>query len=865
MKKVHVYPHTHWDYEWYFTANETIIQLIYHMDEVIRALENGDLKTYLLDGQVSILEEYLKYIPENYDIVHRLVQEKKLLIGPWYTQSDELIISGESIVRNLYYGITSAKKLGHCFEIGYLPDSFGQSQDMPKIYSGFNIDYAIFWRGVNPEIINEREFFWKSHDGSQVLVSHIKNGYYYGGNIIYNDDVESVEKTILDGAGDNMLLPVGGDQRYVDFNLKERIAKYNNESVNQLLYEESDCLQYFESIKNRKYQNVYGEFIDATVSKIHHSIYSSRYDHKYLNDKIERRMIYQLEPLMLLAQMNGMKPKMTMIEKIWKTLLMNHAHDSACGCNSDKTNQSILQRLIEADQLSYSAMDYLLRKISESLKNIQTNDLIIYNTLAYQKTEPFKLKITTHSPYFEIYDQDVRVPFDILTQEKMNAGSIRKNQNMDPELDYYESCILIRVKLDSLSMKVLQIKECEQKNEYLKINEQKYIEDNYYRIEYNEGQLNLYDKNHHHDMKNFIEIEDCGDDGDTYDWSPLENDKREIYRFSNAHVQYVIGKTYQSMVIKGQWQLYQNLDERCKHGQTQEVPYVFTIKLLNTGRIDFHLEVDNQVKDHRMRIIMDTPVYSDVSISDTQFDTIQRKNNPDHMDDWQQLGWKEEPTPIYPMIHHVSLRNDRMSASALVKGIKEYEIIDNHKIALTLFRSVGYLGKPDLLRRPGIASGNEFKYIPTPDSQLLKSMKFKFSLMLSKNYDEINVIRQWENMAISPLYYQIQELNRFVNTQKYFVTHPLPYDTKVIPSIVDASETKKLVITSISSIDEKNYYVRMYNPYMNQVTGEIYFNGQNVHEVNLLLETKQEVELKDGYCQLPMFQPKEIKTFKITL
>ena len=64
MKKRHVYSHTHWDYEWYFTASESIIQLIYHMDEVISALESGTLKTYLLDSQVSILEEYLNMMPE---------------------------------------------------------------------------------------------------------------------------------------------------------------------------------------------------------------------------------------------------------------------------------------------------------------------------------------------------------------------------------------------------------------------------------------------------------------------------------------------------------------------------------------------------------------------------------------------------------------------------------------------------------------------------------------------------------------------------------------------------------------------------------------------------------------------------------
>ena len=69
MKKMHVYSHTHWDYEWYFTASESIIQLIYHMDEVISALESGTLKTYLLDSQVSILEEYLHMMPEKEPVI----------------------------------------------------------------------------------------------------------------------------------------------------------------------------------------------------------------------------------------------------------------------------------------------------------------------------------------------------------------------------------------------------------------------------------------------------------------------------------------------------------------------------------------------------------------------------------------------------------------------------------------------------------------------------------------------------------------------------------------------------------------------------------------------------------------------------
>ena len=63
-RKVHVIHHTHWDFEWYFTANESLVQLAYHLDEVMQALEQQQISYYLLDGQMSILDDYLTSFPE---------------------------------------------------------------------------------------------------------------------------------------------------------------------------------------------------------------------------------------------------------------------------------------------------------------------------------------------------------------------------------------------------------------------------------------------------------------------------------------------------------------------------------------------------------------------------------------------------------------------------------------------------------------------------------------------------------------------------------------------------------------------------------------------------------------------------------
>lgn len=64
--KVHVIPHTHWDREWYFTTSRSKIYLAKQVKEVLETLENNeDFKYYLLDAQASLLDDYLKWYPED--------------------------------------------------------------------------------------------------------------------------------------------------------------------------------------------------------------------------------------------------------------------------------------------------------------------------------------------------------------------------------------------------------------------------------------------------------------------------------------------------------------------------------------------------------------------------------------------------------------------------------------------------------------------------------------------------------------------------------------------------------------------------------------------------------------------------------
>ena len=62
-KNIHIVPHFHWDREWYFTSEESRIYLVNDMEEILDMLEkHPDHPCFVLDGQTSILEDYLDSI-----------------------------------------------------------------------------------------------------------------------------------------------------------------------------------------------------------------------------------------------------------------------------------------------------------------------------------------------------------------------------------------------------------------------------------------------------------------------------------------------------------------------------------------------------------------------------------------------------------------------------------------------------------------------------------------------------------------------------------------------------------------------------------------------------------------------------------
>ncbi|HFT5620174.1 TPA: alpha-mannosidase [Escherichia coli] len=668
VSRVHITPHMHWDREWYFTTEESRILLVNNMEEILCRLEqDNEYKYYVLDGQTAILEDYFAVKPENKDRVKKQVEAGKLIIGPWYTQTDTTIVSAESIVRNLMYGMRDCLAFGEPMKIGYLPDSFGMSGQLPHIYNGFGITRTMFWRGCSERHGTDKtEFLWQSSDGSEVTAQVLPLGYAIGK---YLPADENGLRKRLDSYFDvlekasvtkEILLPNGHDQMPLQQNIFEVMDKLR-EIYPQRKFVMSRFEEVFEKIEAQRESlaTLKGEFIDGKYMRVHRTIGSTRMDIKIAHARIENKIVNLLEPLATLAWTLGFEYHHGLLEKMWKEILKNHAHDSIGCCCSDKVHREIVARFELAEDMADNLLRFYMRKIADNMPQSDADKLVLFNLMPWPREEVINTTVRLRASQFNLRDDRGQpVPYFIRHAREIDPGLIDRQivhyGNYDP---FMEFDIQINQIVPSMGYRTL------------------YIEAN--------------------QPGNVI---------------AAKSDAEGI--LENAF-----------------WQIALNLLERSVRQSTGRVGVEMVVTLShNSRRIDVDINLDNQADDHRLRVLIPTSFNTDSVLADTQFGSLTRPVNDSAMNNWQQEGWKEAPVPVWNMLNYAALQEGRNGMAVFSEGLREFEVIGEEKktFAITLLRGVGLLGKEDLFLRPGRPSGIK---MPVPDSQLRGLLSCRLSLL----------------------------------------------------------------------------------------------------------------------------------------
>ncbi|CAH7484015.1 alpha-mannosidase [Vibrio chagasii] len=873
--RVHITPHMHWDREWYFTTEESRILLVNNMEEIMNRLESDpEYKYYVLDGQTAVLEDYFAIKPENTERVKALVEAGKLIIGPWYSQTDTMQVSGESIVRNMMYGIRDCMKFGDAMKIGYLPDSFSMSSQLPMIYNGFDITRAMFWRGCSERHgTNKTEFLWQSNDGSEVTAQVLPLGYAIGK---YLPQDEEGLRARLDkyfpvlekpSVTKDILLPNGHDQMPIQKDIFEVMDKlreiYPDREFSMSRYEEV-----FEKVEAARDQldTIKGEFNDGKYMRVHRTISSTRMDIKLIHAEIENKIVNILEPLASIAWTLGFEYHHGLIEKMWKESMKNHAHDSIGCCCSDKVHAEILNRYILADDMATNLIHFYKRKIVDHMPDREGCDkLAMFNLSPYEREEVVNTTITIRAQEFSIFDENENpVEYFIRDKRQIDPGKVDRQivhyGNYDP---FMEFDIQIKRTVPAMGFTTLHIQGNEKGA--VKVAERKdyLLENEYYRINVNDNAtLTIFDKETEQVFDQVLRLEDGSDDGDEYDYSPS---RQEWLLYSDEFpVETSIDhQGFQSVAnIALRMNVPANLAEREERtGQNGFIEAQCQVVLKQgSRRIEVRMELDNQADDHRVRVLVPTPFVSETVVADNQFGCITRPTNDPAMAVWEEEKWKEAPVPVYQLMNFAALENGKAGMAIMSNGLREFEVIasqgdDNRDtFALTLFRGIGVLGKEELLLRPGRPSGIK---IPTPDSQVRGKLVCEFTLCgFSGNHIDANIMAQARDNVT-----QVECYNKIpYNAMKLNVGEQnLPMNF----SLLSKQQAGAVLSVLKKAEDEDALIMRVYNP---AETGSVSDSISFTQPVSSWKETSMDERVREGDVATETFGQLascQAKTFQI--
>lgn len=818
-RDIKILMHTHWDREWYFTKAETQVLLRNHMFEVIEFLEKNEDIIYVLDGQSVMLDDFIEFAPKWRERTENLVKKGALRVGPWYTQTDLLLVHGESIIRNLYYGMKKAMEYGDVMKVGYAPDTFGHSAQMPQIYSQFGIDSTFFWRGYSELKAEKSDFLWKGIDGSVIFGVNLATG-YQGAKYLESDRDELKARMdkimkVLDkySAGDSRLIMNGHDQMPIQKNIHsimENIKEfYKGDKVSV-----SDFESYVKSLKGLVLESVEGELNHSKHARIHKTITSTRMDIKLLNTELEYKIYNVLEPLALLGKELNIDYPHEIFQKCLKELFGAHAHDSIGGCNSDLVNRDIKQRLTQVKEILDTQIELYMRLISLASTSENRNIVTLYNYLPYKRiNEKIEMEFITRTSDFKILNGDREIEYLLLDQEIVDAGLIdRQVAARLLDIKVFKSKVSFVIdEIEGLSTKYLSY---EDGDNYSLRDEKKLdtsIENSLYKIYVENNRLNLLIKEENRVIENVFYIESSGDAGDSYDYSPphkdLIIDSKDV-KIDECEV--LKSETQSVLKYNLTYELPKNQNSRDEKILDGKATFKVTISIVDKDVVNLSIDHTNYLEDTRFRAVLNTEILTDKVESDSHLCVVEKPVYFEkELSIWESDRWAEKPVSIETFNSYVSLKDDMREAAMFSYGLKEYEVVDS-KIFITLFRTFSHLGKRELINRPGRPSGIE---IETPDNQLYKE-SFNFNLGFTFIKTDRNNSEKAKEFLTPIEGYQLKEFNRFniniPNVRKNITTN---LNLKLNGCVVSALK---------ESENTGDTFIRVFNPTGQEI--ELVFN-----------------------------------------
>lgn len=791
---LHVISHTHWDREWYLSHESFRLRLVDLIDNLIDIMERDPgFKYFHMDGQTIVLEDYLEIRPAKRQRLQKLINDGRILIGPWYLQNDEFLVNGESTVRNMLIGTGLARnQFGvEPMMVGYVPDQFGNVSQLPQIFRGFGIDCSVFGRGfTGPE--NRSEFIWRSPDGSEVFASHLAQ-WYNNAQRFPRDPQQTVAMMqdllkMQEGRAQtsHRLLMNGVDHLEAQENLGDVLRDVAAQEPGFVLIH-STMPEFIERArKELTTPKVHeGEFRQGDEGNVLAGTASSRVYLKKFNFDCQVALQRWAEPFGILAALTGNRYEFRQpLDYAVKLLIQNHPHDSICGCSIDEVHyqmESRFRRVMDvAREVGQRGLAYLAAGVDAGGRP-RHSMVTVFNPLPFERDEVVETYIDTLATedidsMSLVGGRGESVPMEVLESRPM-FKRVLNPKRLPKMLKIVRHRVLVdggSVPGVGYSTLFLQAKNSGAQAESSEAAEQrarkiaaKYqakrktrsrfpkfkgpkiaeiglaLENEFLKASFNgNGSFDLQVKETGRLFRGLHYFEDIGDNGNEYIHVRPKNDAERTTEYIDAEAEVLESSALRQRVrVTYKWKLPKEVDDRTgsRPGRPADYRIVSVFSLAKNARsIDVETSITNNVKDHRLRVLFPTHLHTAESLADSAFDVIRRPF---------ETGVPNRNN-THPMESFFSVNDGKAGLAVFSGGMPEFEVMKRGTtMALTLLRCVDLLGDmpPEMWDREQLVEDY------TPDAQCLRDFTFRYGVYPYAGNAETGEVKKMADIFVAPM------------------------------------------------------------------------------------------------------------------
>lgn len=747
----------HLDIEWYQPMRSYRFWTVEALEDLKKvSKERSDFDSYLLDGQVFPLEQYLEVVPEDENEMRELVKSGKLAIGPFYTQFDEWLPSAESMIRNCLYGRIKANEFGGYVRAGYLPDNFGHPRQLPQILNNFGIDSMMFMRGM-PEVPGGHpdEFIYEGLDGSQVLVCHFRESYggafdifkkkvdpmqprevpYYADYISYewhkeladHDDPQRVAKSMIENVkrrrerfpSDIIPLISGYDHFPPQMNIGDSI-KAANEMQDDIEFVMGNPEQYVLAVQERlDNPEIYN--MELIGSRYHHILLGALSTRSYLkrqNFAAEVLLERYAEPIDAIASIYGYPDKPTLFDEAWKYILINSAHDSIHGSSVDEVHVEMESRFANVKQIASGIIHDAMKHMGKRIKPWwNKRGVLSYAPVELPIAQPAEVWAAIGDDSVVVCDKHGnKLPTQILDREPVELNGINKPRNERYPANIFRKVLFMDTIAQGDINSYAIVSDSESPDTDINAGDT-FIENEFIRVETNGALINIFNKETNSWSYNLNLLEEDADAGDAWDysppWIPGEIVRSTKSEFTSKLVE--CGPVRAVIEMNGIMNVPVCLYGDNRSDQRCDMPVTFLITVYTgTARVDVKLKCENTARDHRIRLRIPSGIKTKTIKSQGHLAIIDRP-----IERQKEIEpWLQPSTQLLPFREWVAVEDQSKGLAIALKGVYDYEAVieplnNEPDIYFTLLRGIEIMGRLNTLQRRGAASPASY----TPDAQ----------------------------------------------------------------------------------------------------------------------------------------------------